>query len=295
MLIRIVMFFCLCPLPLLGADLVYSEDFESSNYQDSFRSTLWSYVTRSDTLAHGGTYCLRGNLVDNVADDITGLDGINNPLLEFDANGAIEATADSGSVFIRYWRRFDHCTWDGPQDGKGKGEYFTDINIGTGGFYSSTMYSPDDGYPNFTFSANNATWVTWTQTAWGHTKSYLNNDEWEGVDQADGEWHKFEYFFDYDSNTFEGWMDDVRLDPVGDYTGYYSDGKIPIHPDFVLRGLQFLYVADAQVSGSIDGDGFAVGYQYDDIEVWDDIPNGVGGTLPSTITAPTNLTATKVE
>jgi len=277
-----------------GQDLIYSEDFEGTDYQDSFRGALWSYVTRSDTLAHGGDYCLRGNLMDSATDPITGLPGNNNPLLEFDANGAIEATADSGSVFVRYYRRFDDCTWDGTAEGKGKGEYFTDATIGTGGFYSSMMYSPGDGYPNFTFSANNSTWIDWSVINWGSTKSYLNNLEWSGVDQADGQWHKFEFFFDYENDTFEAWMDDVRLDPVGAYTAYYPDGKIPLHPDFVLRGLQFLYVADSQVSASTDGSGYAVGYQFDDIEVWDAIPSGDTGGSES-ITAPTNLTATKVE
>ncbi len=68
------------------------------------------------------------------------------------------------------------------------------------------------------------------------------------------------------------WVDDVLLTGRGASIGFVNDGKVLLDDNFILRGLQLLYVDNAQVSTSTNGDGFAVGYQFDDIEVWDGLP-----------------------
>lgn len=273
----------LLPQAVAAATLVCSEDFESTGWESNFRSGAWSgKVARVDTLAHGGTWALRGNLMEAGGNDpITGLPGEGNPVMEFAC-----FTGDTpDTVYISFWMRLDGATWSGPTSGMGKTMYITDDNVSTTAYYFTA-----DHVPNAARLSDNGAWQAWCFTNWGYPRAYLGQPE---VDPGgpDNQWHQYELMADYINNDIRFWIDGVQLDARGSRAHYYLDGIVPIHPDFHMRGLQLLYVANAQVSTSSDGTGYACGYMFDDFEVWDGMPSGGGSPPPGNITPVDTLRA----
>ena len=260
--------------PAFSANLIHKLDFESTGWEDSFRSGSWEgKVTRTTSNPHSGSYSLRGNLMEaRGTDPITGLDCEANPQLEYVGNDISSQTPNE--IYIKYWRRFDDANWDGTENGYGKGEYLTDDEDSVKAFYTRMAWGPN----NYALSQNGAYWDFCNDDEnWGYSKAYFAGPDPGG---ADGQWHKFEFYVNYKENYIKMWVDDILLT-----SDDATNGQLPLPEEFHLRGLQLLYVHSAQVSQSTDGEGYACGYQFDDIEVWDGIP----GTQNQVLSPPKNL------
>ncbi|NTW27309.1 MAG: hypothetical protein HGA36_03225 [Candidatus Moranbacteria bacterium] len=249
-----------------AANLIHSLDFEAAGWETSFRSGAWQgKIARVNNTCHGGDYCLRGNLMLNKLDPITGLLGVSNPQLEYVGNNISSQTPNE--IFISYWRRFDGATWQGTMVGHGKGEYLTDDIKSTTAYYTRMAWGPNDS----SFVGNGAWPQSWDTENWGYIQAYLGNPLAD-PGGSDGQWHKFDIYVNYIEHYVSFWIDGYKLLARGTTASYIFDGKVPVYPDFHLRGLQLLYVDQAEVNQSIDGTGYACGYQFDDIQVWDGMP-----------------------
>jgi hypothetical protein len=270
-IIVLLLLFLALPNYAISASRVYYLDFESSDWSDDFRSGAWiGKVDRSTSNPHGGSYALRGNLLEGQNDPITGLAGESNPQLEWDGSGIVSSTASQasgGEVYISYWRRIDASNW-GPCSGEcGKGEYITDVDVETSAWYTNHYNSQSQ--TNVLTISDNGTWFSWAVSNWGYQRAYLTNPTF----YIDGQWHKIAYYINYDEDYMQMWVDGVLCEARSTSAGYFTT-QIPIPTDFTMRGLQFFYVDNAQVSSSTDnGTEYACGYQFDDIEVWDGMPD----------------------
>ena len=252
-----------------AAKLIYCLDFESAGWESAFRSGAWSgKVDRVKNSPHSGSYCLRGNLKEGNNDPITGLPGENNPQLEFVGNNISPKTPKQ--IFIRYCRRLDQSNWSGTMNGHGKGEFITDDENSVRAYYTGLAWNSND----YCIASNGAYSQDEDRANWGYIKGYLAGPNPGG---AGGVWHKFEIYADYrnPANQYlKMWVYGVLLTarPGSAAVGKIVDGKIKVDRSFHMRGLQLLYVASTQVNKSTNGKGFACGYQFDDIEVWDGMP-----------------------
>ncbi len=255
------------------ANLIYRIDFESDGWESKFAGEWRNYSKRVTTNPHGGQYSLRGNLMEGRIDPITGLPGNNSPKLDI-----VISDKTPHGVFIRYWRRFDDANWSGSESGHGKNDYLVDDTVGTGAYFTAMRWETglfkvqgNGGYPQ-----------EWDQKHWGGLYAALKSPEPSAYrGNADGQWHKFEFYINYDEHFMQVWVDGQRLEATGNSVGYIMDGKVPLYPDFHLSALGFLYVHEAQVENSSDRTGYACGWQIDDIEVWDGLPDDMqGGESP---------------
>ncbi len=244
--------------------MILFEGFEEGGWENSFRSGTEN-VDLTTNAPHSGQHALRGNLMQDRVDEINGVIGEGNPQLEFDGNNL--STQTPNEVFIRLWMRLDHSTWL-PLLG-GKTFYITDDHFGTASYYFSSDMDSNEGS-----LSDNGAWFDWCVENWGYQKAYLINEENDPVG-PDGLWHKIEVYANYVHDYIVFWVDGNQLVGHGSRLNFYPDGKIPLHPDFHLRGLQFLYVHDQNLVDSIDLTGYAGGYQFDDIEVWNGLPPGM--------------------
>ncbi len=289
-----ILFLCVTlvsPVNVFSASLIHKLDFESDGWQDSFRAGAWDgKVARVSVKPRGGSYSLRGNFMEARGNDpITGLPGENNLQLEYVGNGISAQTPSE--IFIRYWRKLDHSTWDGPISNRRKSEFITDDVTGTSAYYTRLALTERDlkiygngAYPQSENSAD-----------WGALYARLS-----GVDPGgtDGLWHQFAFYIDYRDPTnkyMKMWVDGVLLTAVDESVGYVVDGRVKLNDSFHARGIQFFYIDNGEVSESTDGDGYAAGWQLDDIEVWDGLPPDVAHPNDSTQAPFLNFTSPTTE
>jgi len=255
---------------IMAATLVHLLDFETAGWEQSFRTGAWHDTVNVVSLnSHGGKYCLRGNLKEGISDPITKLPGENNPQLEYIGNDI--SSKVSNEIFIRYWRRLDNSIWSGTEAGQGKGEYLTDTIFGTAAFFTGMWFLPN----NYSLCDNGAftEWCT-LDANWSYSRAVLDSNA-ANPGGADGKWHKIEIYINYATHYITFWIDGNILHGIDSGSSECArfGTQIAIPPDFRLRGLQFFYVHPEQVITSTDGTGFACGWQLDDIEVWDGIPD----------------------
>ncbi len=272
-----------------AATRIFFEDFEGSN--DSWKtnmrpgdpSFLDDYVARVSNNPHSGNWSVRGNAMNGRVDPITNLMG--NGMHTLEPRFGTNTHPTPNGLFIRYWRRLDHAYWAQPSD-HGKGEFIIDQQFAQRAFYTRNAWSAN----NFFLGDNGAAWTNPTGSEWyngdgrlnryGTGVAYLQGPSTFSptMGAADGQWHKYEFYFDYINHTLQMWVDGVAITAYGSSVGYFTD-RIPIHPSFRCVGLWLLYVGTDGTEGSTDGQGYACGYQYDDLEAWDGLPPDFGADL----------------
>ena len=261
--------------PLLSATRLYYEDFESSGWEAGFRGGDWSgHVARTTNHPQSGSYCLRGQAMDR-ADPITKLTGIQNPQLECDFGGISSHTPNE--VFVRYYIRFDDANWTNissdtgevlATDFYGKFAYLTDDKYGLGFMWFN--WGANGGNPGAMHLEPNGGPYSdpWLMENWAGNFALYSMPS--GTIGIDGQWHKVEIYLNYTENYAMFWGDGVLSTK-----SVFPDGEIPIHPESHLRGIQFWHFAFGTTEDSTDGPPgeYACGWQIDNIEVWDGLPD----------------------
>ena len=284
-----------------AAERIFFEDFEDDVTDGGWIARGgWSFGTansarRVQSNPYAGSWCLRGNLfLDRPTPDCV------DPLIVPVGNGQIECRFDNialpltpNRVYIAYRVRLDDAIWysyDTPEKKDGKMGYITDD-----GFVNATgnpnaavealWWSQGSGASEpdevVTVSSNQRYDDPWRLLNWG---AYNLKGNTPPID-AGNEWHKVEMYFDYVAETLELWVDDVKFvnhataisaSPHTPGTLVVTD-KIPIHPTTHIRGIQFWHTTSSKVTNSLDRPGSgpgdcALGWQIDNIEVWDGLP-----------------------
>ncbi len=250
---------------IFAAKIIDEVNFEEDGWQNHFIGEYQDYVKVVEYEPHSGKRALRGNLMEGRDDPITGLPGIHCPHLSYIGDNFSSKTPHE--IFVRYWRRFDDALWQGSEAGHGKGEYLCDDIVDVGAYYTRVAWDNMD----FALSDNGGYPADWHYEHWGYRKIYLGNNE-VNIAGADGRWHKFEYYINYDENYMVFWVDGKKLYGIGSRASYVEDGKVPIYPEFHLNHVGFLYTHPQQLESSQDRSGYACGWELDDIEVWDGMP-----------------------
>lgn len=259
------------------ANRLFFEDFEDPNdWQQYFTGGGFAegYTKRVNHQPYAGSWSLRSNLNPTRVDPVTNHVGSNNVQLECRFGGLTQNTPEA--VFIRYFLKIDHCNWPNQQ---AKKEYLPDDTYGLGAWFTG-LHFPQTS--NMTWSPNGAggDWEQWCQAHYFPNGILYMNGQTPVSFGPDGQWHKFEFYFDYLNDTFQYWIDGVKIIGVG-ANSVYADGVFPLHPGYHLRGLQFMYgQAGYNWAGTSDGInpvGYSVGWQLDNLEAWDGLPDDMGG------------------
>lgn len=258
------------------ATRLYFEGFEGNDtaWVDNNRipDSIWNYVANVTNKPYEGNRCIRGNFKTG-SDPITGLPGSNALLMEFNFGNVSNQTPNG--LYVKFMYRLDASNWAGtgnegaPSTGwNGKTAYITSEADGTLSLYNSAGYQ---GSPTtHTLATNNGSQMSqaWVFEHWG---TYLiTGTHSPATLSPDGNWHSMEYFANYIANTFSMWFDGVKVTD-----GRFPDGNYPIHPSWRMRGLQIMFVKAAKVQYSTNttaGD-YAAGWQVDNVEAWDWLPD----------------------
>lgn len=298
----VALLIALMPVSSYAATLLYSEGFESTGWESSFADGSWNNATpnidRTTSAPYAGTYCVRGNLwmgtgaaYGTFIDPITGLLGDTNP--QFELRGPSELIRDTNpEVFISFWVRYDDSTW-APSPA-----YKT-------AFLCEATESTAGGYFTFDYASkvlritgiNGGTYDSWYLPNWGNSKAYFTNPSMPLLG-PDGDWHQIAVYWNETGSYLQFWIDGFLLyaNPGSTYeSNYPGTDKVYMAPGWNLRGLQLMKSdGNSYFASSTNGTGYFVGYQIDNIEVWDGIPPDFGGAnpAPGTVTAPSNLTVT---
>jgi len=278
-----------CPETMTDG-MVYCQDFEEDAWKDDFMNGIWS-IQEPDLVArvayepHSGSYAIRGNLWSDYIDPITNVRGA--PLLQF--NWAPDEIRGLDQVFVRHYFRVDDSTWNGIDDSgnvildhfDGKLMYITDANVGTGAFFVNMparffQFNGADSFEYF-FQQQPYPWGEYYDLG-GRIGMYGGGDYELGTD---GVWHKFELHVDHVNDYLEFWVDGEKFIPSN--SDGPTDGKIPVPPEFELRGYSFWYTRDTFMQDSVDGDGYAGSWEIDDIMAWDHMPGTESMTLQQLI------------
>lgn len=267
---------------------LFFEDFESvNNWQQYFTGGgFGTYTKRVNNAPYAGGWCLRSNWDASKFDSILGNVGFKNTQMECRFGGLATSTPDT--AYVRFFMRLDNFYW--PNYG-GKWWYFADDSVGLDAYFMGMRLPQTEA---MTFSGNGATGSGWPSSCLSGVNGlssggigYMNAPDPSAPQNSlidinfDGKWHEFEFLFDYINDEVQFWVDGHRLTDVSN-SQYNTNGKFPLCPGFHLRGIQFMYghsssaiatSRDFRDSGYAQYTGYAVGWQLDNIEVWDGAPN----------------------
>ena len=251
-----------------SANLIAKEDFEDQNFADFFHAMYphyWDNIAIVSYEPHSGSYSLRGNACSSCIDPITGLQGRNRTDLNFGycPECALGTSfnldeAHNEELYIRFWLKYDK------------------------------NFDPTDGY-----SSNKVWWMQFesdTNTYFvqfrGTSLSYY--DESGGGEHyfsispnaVDGKWHLWEIYVkynDYGSNNgiLKIWFDsELKVD--------ISNALLRVQPGGKISRMCFGYFHNNATTSS--------GWQIDDIEIWDGIPDSKSGPIVSEYVPSPNAT-----
>lgn len=258
-----------------AANLLYSENFEDGAESDTYGSSTSEYwnthlgatgvVTDN---SHGGTYSFRGSISENgTLDNILGKAGTANAYNQIGlgdvaygstANWDIEAeTFDE--IYVSWWHKWDEGELDNLWDGVSGHGHDTHKII-----YFYTTHSSIQNYiiVSISYSRNLELIVNADNAASG---DYQANETYHIGEIDDGAWHHFEFYLDYgtgqtaDSN-FTLTVDDVVVFDKPNIVAIYNTGD---------RCNYFSLPSNISAATTVVS---SIGYQVDDIEVWDGLP-----------------------
>jgi|GEM_PF-6573547 len=272
-----------------AANLLYRQSFETpiaNNPEIEWTSPgypLSQAVTTSNP--KDGKYSIRGNFNTNVTDPITHMQGV--PFVHFrilfDGVPALKNWYRTApKIYASWWYKFDACDWESSTG-------YTQVNtpgdtttVGAKLAYFGEKERPDNS--SYYFSAqggksgwyvlqvNGDSWMNLWQTLYNKPSFWLSNNQQGG---ADGNWHHLGFLITTEATGAKyitWWMDNVLMTN----SAYTADGRFSISPEFVLNYIQFFYskqeYIDISKEAGVAGN-YCNGWQIDDVQVWDDVPN----------------------
>ena len=274
-----------------GPSRLYYQGFEEDGWQSEFTGqSVWEdHVARVTHEPHSGSYCLRGNQMAGVIDPITGLPGKGNPLLDWRGAGYDIHTRTPHEMYFSYWFRHDDYDWPSSEDnGEGKLMYLIDVTHNVRAMYLGRQFAKGSLRIRYSNGGYSDRWA-WCSDSyhgdclecraagtcdnWGYSSLTLTNSN--VFPSADGQWRHFEYYINYDEHYFSTWIDGHKL---ADSKGIYPDGNIHYDSglDLHWKGFQLFYasIGDGRnFKDCEDQTGHCVGWQIDDLEVWDGMPD----------------------
>lgn len=284
----VVVLLALSAAPSFAANRLYYEDFESDGWEErgawsgnetSYPDTY--FAGRVANNPHDGSYALRWNLMASRGqggDPVLGSDFwcYSGPTAECRFGNVTGSTPDT--LFVRYWGRLDAANWAGSSGTTGfygKWGYFTEEVDGVLSLYTSPGSQANPAAHNWGCNVGSRMNPSWIMENWNGGASAAYASHAPSTVEPDGQWHKYEILVDYINNTIELWFDDSKVK-----NQYYSTGKFPIHPQWKMRGINFWHANGNKTDLSTDGPSgeYACGAQVDDIEAWDGLPSGDGGS-----------------
>jgi len=252
-----------------ASERIFFEDFEADGLELSdvfFTSNTPpdNYVAIVTNQPHGGNKCIRGNVYPGATDPITGLPGQLSPMLNIGGNTGTPLWGTyrnfrnyhTNELYISWWMRWDenaNFTRGGGYSGAYKLMYIS----GTGGVEESY----NNRYNNRLSFYN----------------SYISEGEGSVYGRPlivgggnDGAWHHYEVYIRYESSF--GATDGIwRLWEDGELCWERTDAHWLRTSTGKIQNLRFIhYTLGADASS---------GWQIDDIEVWNGMPDG-GDTTP---------------
>ena len=249
-----------------SATLIAKEDFEDQNFSDFFHAAqpdYWNNLAITSYQPHSGVYSLRGNACSSCIDSITGRQGRNRTDLNFGytSNPGIGTVFDLDSLhdnelYVRFWLKYD-ANFD-PADG----------------YYSNKVWwmqfegDTDTYYVQFRGSS-----LSYYDEA-GHTRETYSSIT---PDAVDGRWHLWEIYVrynDYGQNNgiLRVWFDSQEK-------VYYTNARFILSGGGKISRMCFGYFHRSAESSA--------GWQIDDIEIWDGIPDSNDNFPTIQISAPT--------
>ena len=250
-----------------SAALIAKEDFEDQNFSDFFHAAqpdYWNNLAITSYQPHSGVYSLRGNACSSCTDPITGRQGRNRTDLNFGytPNPGIGTVFDLDSLhdnelYVRFWLKYD-ANFD-PADGYSSNKvWWMQFEGDTDTYYvqfrgSSLSYYDEAGHTRETYSSISP-------------------------DAVDGKWHLWEIYVRYndygqDNGILRVWFDSQEK-------VYYTNARFILSDGGKISRMCFGYFHNSA--------GSSAGWQIDDIEIWDGIPDseGSGGESGANDTSP---------
>lgn len=272
-----------CPEPPIEPEptepkLLYSQGFEDNNWQGDFTGyEVWKDKLKAVTNnPKSGERSLRGNQLPDVTDPITNTKGMGNYLLDWRGKGRDLETKAPDELYFSYWVRHDDYNHVLEDDGSGEGKlmYIVDEKYNVGAMYLNNQLAHSSTlklrYSNGNY--NDA----WAYKNWGYGYAVLSNPNVVGGTR--GKWRKFEYYINYKEHYIKIWVDGhIMKDKKHDDPAFpflTTDGKTYYDTELDLKtiGFQFFWTRVTNINTSTDREGYAAGWQIDDLQVWDGMP-----------------------
>jgi hypothetical protein len=266
--------------PLFAAKLLYKQGFESQGWESDFtgQGTWGDHVKRTTHKPHSGSYCLRGNQKEGRKDPITGLYGIGNPLLDWRGKSDDILQQTPNEAYFSFWFRHDSYNSSGED---GKLLYFIDKKHSVRAMYIGHQLA---NTKNLTVKYSNGAYSNdWAREHWGYSTVTLGNNNIKSS-LSDGKWHHFEYYINYQNHFFRIWVDGYLMRPIShpekDGDGFeITSGKIYYNPSLDIHwvGFQIFYAStgdNRNFNTCSDAAGYCIGWQLDDLELWNGMPDG---------------------
>lgn len=261
----------------ISANLIYKQDFEQPGLRlsDVFYTSGPSpeaYVSIVTSNCHSGTRCIRGNVYEGATDPITGLPGENSPRLNI---GGVSGTPEWGTyhnfrdhhvqeLYVSFWMRWDQGA-----------NFQRDLGYGAEPGAYKIMYVSSTGNINQSYTNRYVNSFSFYQNS-GMRETYVQSPN---GNINDGRWHHYEIYLKYETSYGAGngiwrvWEDGKLVWDRNNITFLTSsDGK--------FTSIRFIHYTGGALASS--------GWQIDDIEIWDGIPDseGSGGESDANDTSP---------
>ena len=227
-------------------------------------------------------------------DPITGLPGKGNSLLDWRGSGHDIPAKTPNEMYFSYWLKHDDYDYDSGYYGEGKLMYFVDKEYSVGAIYIANQLS-ETGELRMRYANGNYSdrWAWCSDSYHGNCvecRAAGTCDNWQGsyiilsnpnVSALQGQWRHFAYYINYNEHYFSIWIDGHKL---VDSKDIYPDGNVYYDPELHLhwKGFQLFYASTGDgrdFPGCQDETGHCIGWQIDDLEVWDGLPDHKDLTL----------------
>jgi hypothetical protein len=287
---------CMVSSPVFSAQLLYKQSFEKPIEESpEIQWTTPGYPITQAIVSDSpqdGQKSVRGNFNATVIDPITKLQGYNFVQLKLNFRKIPALTKNdwyktTEKVYVSWWFKHDPCLWQGsnyentdPIRTTGK-IAFLRMNEDPATSYYFTMNGGKDGSAALAANSWNNLWQEW----YGRPSLWLANGIPWG---ATGKWHKISFLIgSNDNQKYLMWWVDNKLMKADRFE---PDGKNKIYNNFTLDSIQFWHSFKGDMDASVESPepGVCNGWQIDNIEVWDGLPDE---PLPPTPLTPELLKA----
>jgi hypothetical protein len=279
---------------VFSASLVFNENFEDGNASDTFGSSYASYwqthINCTEVVTntpHSGNYSFRGSLsesgsIDNISNEPGCVNAHNSfgqgPASYGNTSNFNVGTIDSGEFYLSWWVKFDSGELANLLSDTHKMLY-----LYTNGSANNLIMSVSDSRQLRLFvNADN-------QAGYPYTAGDNPDNNYQygynlGVVPSldDGNWHKFEFYAKWgtgggSNSAIKVAVDDTNVLDVNNAVAIYQTGD---------------HVWTAALPSNLSAAGTAVssvGWQVDDIEIWDGLPDTTTPPPVAIIAPPSNL------